>query len=263
MTTNKIIYNSIVPGHEGPCRQIDFCWSTQFQQYLAVFRSVGRRWYWPFWRQYGERFFGVAMPADSLPHGYPMVLAAVPLRVHPKVNIPPSVSSRVTSGSHSPRKSGLARQPLFADTKPSSSITEEGDPYPYRSSPTEGTTTGRTPSEYTPPFHSGRGGDYAGAGATGSWEDAPKPTSVTRATLGGLPFAGLPESVFTRPEDDICRAPAPYIAPETMPPAPAPDEACRASDYSSPPPPAADPPSDPPAASPPSSDSGGSSGSGD
>lgn len=81
-----------------------------------------------------------------------------------------------------------------------------------------------------PPIESGRGGDFGGGGATGSWEPTPCPVPE-RPT----PPQGRMIAEDYRSDDDECRR-SRYV-----PPSPAPEP-----EYSSPPSWSSSPPSDPP-----------------
>jgi hypothetical protein len=240
--TTKTILESKVPGHEGPCRQIDFRYSRTLEMHVGVFRNV-RKFLFLWWRAYGDEFDGLRRPADAT------VTEPRPIERRPPVERLDKYG-RITSVTRN-RHSGLAR--TYSDVQkpaptpapsPGSSITEESDPFPSR----YGT---RADWDEPAPFRSGRGGDFAGAGATGSW-DFTEPARDHAPTE----FAALSESIERSNTGS-------FMVPEPMPPAPAPEpESCRASDYAASSPPPSDPPSDPPASDS-SSSSGGSSGSGD
>jgi hypothetical protein len=196
MRKNDIL-NSAVRGHEGPCVEVDFGWSTEYMTHLGRFRSV-RRFLFFWWRHYGDEFEGLRRPFDSRVVHQP----SKPIEERPPVGLLDK-HGRVTSQMRG-RNTGLARYP--APVPPPPQTAEDDWPHDSRRWVNAGTSP--APEEDTPPFQSGRGGDYAGAGASGSWEPAPTPAPQA--------FAGLSES-------------SPSPAPEP--------ESCRASDYSSSPPP--------------------------
>lgn len=162
----KTVLPCDVPGHGRLCIEVESQWSTLYQRDLRHFKEVQRRWYWPFYRTVGEAFPGEVI--------YDMVFEPTPSQIG-------TGTRRRVSVVNAAEAMSMARGNRPASTSIEERKVNRQEPYQREEStyyfPSRNKQLEENDLDFSrmrtedPPFQSGKGGDFGGGGATGSWDD--------------------------------------------------------------------------------------------
>jgi hypothetical protein len=190
-------YTSEVPGFKGLCQPVGY----------NKFRLLKKVWYWPWPVMRGKVFVGCVYRGMVITNSRLIELRREQAREAEREATKARQMARDSRGFGG----GVVRPPArptptqHAETMGRRVESTRRDDSPYHEVDDPWSRHRVYGSAPTPPvFQSGRGGDFGGAGATGSWDD------TTKAVVAAAASAGVASAVYAasapEPEPQSCRA---------------------------------------------------------
>jgi hypothetical protein len=176
---SRQIYLSLLIDHPGYCVRVGEGFDYDSLKRLSKFRSVRRRWWWPFYTQFGDTFFG---ETDGVSR---TVYAPSPAHLHDQFPRRVSVVSAqdAVAMRNMMRPKDKAQTPAAPPASASSDYYLPSDTPVWRNDPDPWNRIAERAEKKG--WQSGGGGDFGGGGATGNWDEPVKSTAFRMAADTG------------------------------------------------------------------------------